>query len=277
MVDDAIRKYQRAIQAAPDDFAAHQLLEGELRRLYPDLNIEEQLLNFVVQFNAGMFYIVETDLAYILFNVPHCRDAQGKARQTNVTIMWNKTLLDGGKEHTQDEWLRQLSGTDWELPDSQIFYSTLNTLYLFRKGMQSKLIAGLQALFKVCRKESVATSSLAVYQSTGKDAIMHRNGSKNRYSIQTNDLRNPGKNRRQTEEIVQAVLGLVAWEDAQIVLSWFSNSRTNSLSLGTESLARMDRLRIIRIGSPDKGPGFTIGQGEPESSRNRAFGIRFLR
>ncbi|MBI4146809.1 hypothetical protein HY489_05730 [Candidatus Woesearchaeota archaeon] len=209
MGDVDIRTLQRAIEGSPNDFIVHQQLENALRRKYGGLVAEQDVLGFVSDFNARMFYIVETESSYIIFNVLNIRNSQGHGPSTNVTVQWSKGLLENGHRYSQDAWQARLKKIGWELPDSQLWFHTLSSLYLFHRGQQAALIKNIRDIFQIFMKVGAMTGSRVTSQrlpnsfTRFRDIFQHRYDTEYEYSITIEETHPETSAQLQSERIWQ--------------------------------------------------------------------------
>ncbi|MBI5065826.1 hypothetical protein HZA97_06320 [Candidatus Woesearchaeota archaeon] len=89
------------------------------------------------------------------------------------SFIWDKKLLDGGKGHTQDEWIKITS----KLPDVSVYFSTFLALYENKDGPQAELIEKVKQMFlKDFSEDFMMTSTRVIYKTKGVDELIHDYG-----------------------------------------------------------------------------------------------------
>lgn len=111
----------------------------------------------------------ELEDRYVLEKVPY--------RNEKYTVEWSKALMNTGKEHTQDEWQDVLKDSEWNLPSSELYFSTLRSLYLCQKNKQSELVEDIRKMFEKDLQKLNMTSTRVFfprsYPDDGIVKIMH--------------------------------------------------------------------------------------------------------
>ena len=94
-------------------------------------------------------------------------------------------LLDGGKKHTQDQWVDALQGTEWRLPSAPLMLGLLSTLYSVRDGTDASLVAEVQEKLKKDFKDLwMMTGTRIKYATNGLDTVLHEYRSPEEYSLE---------------------------------------------------------------------------------------------
>ena len=128
-----------------------------------------------------VFFIEEFDDRYRLHNI----DYDGGL----YFVDWNKTLLDDGKRHTQDEWINLTKGDKWKLPNLQLVHASVLALYKNRNHFgfsQNKIMKKvIEEVFELdFSKNYPHVSSRMLYKPAGEDVVMHDFGYSTQRDVQ---------------------------------------------------------------------------------------------
>jgi|SRR3989344_634260 len=165
------RKYSREkeFQAA---WEGHQTGGFYRRSGRSILSVLEEVCNQPPANYSNALYIENLPDAYKLHNV-----SVDGILQTHI---WDKELLDQGKQHNQGTWVKL---TD-KVPSLRDYYATFASLYQHRNGDQKKIIEEIKQMFYNDFSDSnwVMTSTRISYATIlGKDKLIHNYKSKREY------------------------------------------------------------------------------------------------
>ncbi|MBI4919092.1 hypothetical protein HY837_04120, partial [archaeon] len=114
------------------------------------------------QKNNNPFFINLSTKVYKLNNVFSNGDI--------CSFAWDRELLDGGKFHTQNEWI----GLTNKLPAAKGYYASLLALYENREGPQADLVEEIRQMFaKDFKNNWMMTSTKVIYMPEDLDEIIH--------------------------------------------------------------------------------------------------------
>ncbi|MBI4146373.1 hypothetical protein HY489_03480 [Candidatus Woesearchaeota archaeon] len=208
---------------------------------------QAKALEFCSKFTqaTNKFHIIRLQNRFCLYNVPHCRNANGTPNpNARVNIELAKSIVDYGNRHTPDEWNNILKKDNWELPDTQIIYSTLRAFSFFRDNLPQSLNSSFHSMLADIFKESgtfseprkllttyysgLATGTRILYQEQGNDTIVHRYGTTNEYAVNANIGTDPNHGvgadiSTNMQEALQAILGTNDTTEIQNSLSILSS------------------------------------------------------
>ncbi|MDP3734423.1 MAG: hypothetical protein Q8R37_04270 [Nanoarchaeota archaeon] len=166
------------------------------------------------------FHIESLDDGFRLYNVLYCREL--------YVVDWSTELLDNGRAHTQDRWLKWLKSDEnedkWQLASGPLYYAVLSALHYNRKNHpdkeQKELIQQCRAMHAQDFKDHwMITSTRVIYTPQGKDKLIHDYGSQQQQEIEL-DFVGPDKyirNYSGLEQEVNALLGTNNVEEVEQV------------------------------------------------------------
>ncbi|MBI5066457.1 hypothetical protein HZA97_09570 [Candidatus Woesearchaeota archaeon] len=218
----------------------------------PDVIVPEKKI--VV--SSGNFSIEELKDVYVLRGV-ECGDELG-------AFTWIKKLLDGGKSHTQEEWVK----ITYELPDARDYYLSLLALYKNKDGPQAGLVEQVRRMFAEDFKNYLMmTSSRVNYKPGTNDELIHNYGSS---SEDCKDIAFVGPcgyvgSENKFEDRINALFGTRNCKEVSDVFNWVTKKATYLWTPNKKPSS--ENTRTVVLGVVSIGVGFGIDAVDIGSSR----------
>ena len=165
-------------------------------------------------------------------------------------VDWSKELLERGKSKTQQEWMTATQGSEWKVPNLQLYHATLRTLYQHREHPvkeQNKMVEVLRQMFKTDfepAKPYMMTSTRIKYTARADDIVTHDVG----YAT--------------ARKLTVSLVGLNAWINASSGLE-----KQMDALLGSRDLAEIETVYEWING---KKPYFYMFNQRPKQDKERA-------
>ncbi|MBI5065998.1 hypothetical protein HZA97_07205 [Candidatus Woesearchaeota archaeon] len=139
-----------------------------------------------------------------------------------------KDLLDGGNSHTQGEWIELTKDSEVKLGSVPDWFAIMFAIYDNKEGIYSGLVERIKALLVEDfdpKKPWMATSTRAIYNSRGKDKVIHNKGYKIEFEIEEDIAGNNGYVEPGLENAVKPLCGTDNITKIKEVMNWITGKK----------------------------------------------------
>jgi len=172
----------------------------------------------------------------------------------------DKTLLDGGNSHTQDEWV----GLTQKVPSAKLYTAMILTLYTNKDHKDSKQKALVEELKGVLKQDFIShymmTSTRVAYQPQGSDRVMQNYGQPGE-TLGTKNMTGSNcwiKTGCGADNELEALLGTNNCNQLENAFEWVSDKKPYFWRLNSKPSEEDVRAVVLGLGGNDDGFGIDV-------------------
>ncbi len=195
----------------------------------------------------GGFYVEEKNDRFVLRNV-----YVGEEPLRGLWVLgWGKGLLDGGKSHTQDEFVKLTQNVEFKLAPGPLYAASILALYDNQNSSvpgQKDLVHRVKELFKLDfdpQKPYVMTSTRTVWMPSGVDEVRHWGGYSNQRVIRKNIVGPQGCITAGFEDFTEAELGTRDVGKLENALVWLTGKRPYAFRFNAKPKQVAERVLVL--------------------------------
>jgi len=161
-----------------------------------------------------------------------------------------KSLLDGGNIKTQNEWVALTKDSEAKLGSVPDWFAIMFALYDNKEGTYSSFVEKVKDLLIEDfdpRKPWMTTSTSIVYNSSGKDKVIHNKGYETEFSIEENIAGNSGNVETGLEHIVKPICGSEDIAKIQKVIKWITGKKTYLYQINKPARDSTERAVVLGV------------------------------